>query len=254
MNPLAYPPVVEPNTSAQKYPYAEGRSPEGPRPDRQPPQRVSLPSRTRIAVDKASIYRIEAGSGCVRQYSYRTKPYETLKVGTLGLPAPCAASPSTPRSIPTGTLCWREQGHGRAPERTPARVSIPARGHQPQLPLRPKRNYQYRGIREISCSWEARYRGASKELVRPGCVPHLRTTRTGQWACRTTLSETLPIRARLKPPSPRLPMTISPAPNSSLSLTIAWSFGPCICRCAPATVPPASSTFLICSSSTPWAS
>jgi hypothetical protein len=42
-------------------------------------------------------------------------------------------------------------------------------------------------------------------------------------------------------------MTISPTPNSSLSLTIAWSFGPCIWRCAPATVPPASSTFFICS-------
>ena len=110
------------------------------------------------------------------------------------------------------------------------------------------------GIRKISCSWEASYRGASKELARPGRVPHLRTTRTGQWACRTTLSETLPKRARLKPPSPRLPMTISPAPNSSLSLTIAWSFGPCIWRCAPATVPPASSTFLIYLSSTPWAS
>ena len=128
-----------------KSPYAEGRGPEGPRPDRQPPQRVSLPSRTRIAVDKASIYRIEAGSGCVRQYGYRLKPYETLKVGTHGIPAPCAASPSTPRSILTGTWCRREQGHGRIPERTPARVTIPARGHQPQPSNRPQRNHQYRG-------------------------------------------------------------------------------------------------------------
>ena len=32
-------------------------------------------------MDKASIYGVEAGSGCVRQYSYRTKPYETLEAG-----------------------------------------------------------------------------------------------------------------------------------------------------------------------------
>src|SRR5215208_735583 len=39
-----------------------------------------------------------------------------------------------------------------------------------------------------------------------------RTTKTGQWACLTTESETLPIKARLIPPRPLLPSTISPAP------------------------------------------
>src|SRR5215204_6173215 len=44
----------------------------------------------------------------------------------------------------------------------------------------------------------------------------LRSTKTGQWACRTTNSETLPIRARSTPPTPRLPSTISPAPSPRL--------------------------------------
>jgi hypothetical protein len=34
-----------------------------------------------------------------------------------------------------------------------------------------------------------------------------RTTKTEQWAWRTTESETLPRRARLAPPNPRLPIT-----------------------------------------------
>jgi len=76
-------PLVTPNISVQKYPSAKGRSPEGPRPDRQPPQRVWLPSRTRIAMDEAFIYGREAVSDCVRQYNYRPKPYETLKAGAL---------------------------------------------------------------------------------------------------------------------------------------------------------------------------
>jgi hypothetical protein len=38
---------------------------------------------------------------------------------------------------------------------------------------------------------------------------------TAQWAWRTTLSETLPISARLIPPRPLLPIAISPAPTSS---------------------------------------
>ena len=42
-----------------------------------------------------------------------------------------------------------------------------------------------------------------------------RTIKTGQWAWRTTESETLPISARLTPPKPRLPITMSPAPSSS---------------------------------------
>ena len=41
-----------------------------------------------------------------------------------------------------------------------------------------------------------------------------RTTKTGQWACLTTESETLPVRDRLIPPLPLLPMTIRPAPSS----------------------------------------
>src|ERR687897_2238510 len=43
-----------------------------------------------------------------------------------------------------------------------------------------------------------------------------RTIRTGQWACLTTESETLPISARLTPPNPLLPRMIKPAPISSL--------------------------------------
>jgi hypothetical protein len=39
----------------------------------------------------------------------------------------------------------------------------------------------------------------------PYVVLSLRTTRTGQWAWRTTESETLPIRALLIPPRPWLP-------------------------------------------------
>jgi hypothetical protein len=35
----------------------------------------------------------------------------------------------------------------------------------------------------------------------------LRSTKTGQWAWRTTESETLPRGARLAPPKPRLPIT-----------------------------------------------
>src|ERR671913_2245935 len=42
-----------------------------------------------------------------------------------------------------------------------------------------------------------------------------RTIITGQWAWRTTESETLPIKARLTPPRPLLPITIRPASISS---------------------------------------
>ena len=38
---------------------------------------------------------------------------------------------------------------------------------------------------------------------------------TGQWACRTTASETLPNKALLSLPCPLLPITINPAPISS---------------------------------------
>src|SRR5215211_8993802 len=41
---------------------------------------------------------------------------------------------------------------------------------------------------------------------------YFRTTKTGQWACRTTESDTLPIKALLIPPNPRLPTTTSPTP------------------------------------------
>ncbi len=52
------------------------------------------------------------------------------------------------------------------------------------------------------------------------CAPLSRTTNTGQWACLTTESETPPISALLRAPSPLLPITIVPASSSSLSLTI----------------------------------
>ena len=71
----------------------------------------------------------------------------------------------------------------------------------------------------------------------------LRTTITGQWAWWMTLSDTLPMRARLTPPRPRLPITIRPAPISSLRPTISWSFRPLL-RWASCTLPPASSIFL----------
>src|SRR5215204_2062984 len=60
----------------------------------------------------------------------------------------------------------------------------------------------------------------NSEAQRAACCFCLRTTKTGQCACRTTLSDTLPISALLTPPRPRLPVTIKPAPISSLKLTI----------------------------------
>src|ERR671917_1800498 len=74
-----------------------------------------------------------------------------------------------------------------------------------------------------------------------------RTTNTGQWACLTTDSETLPISALLRPPSPLLPITIVPTPSSSLSLTISLSGSP-VSRCVSATFPPDSPSCLACSS------
>lgn len=61
----------------------------------------------------------------------------------------------------------------------------------------------------------------------------MRTIKMGQWACQTTLSETLPIRARRSPPSPRLPMTMRPAPISSLRRSFAWSLRSPVMRWAP---------------------
>jgi hypothetical protein len=63
----------------------------------------------------------------------------------------------------------------------------------------------------------------------PRC-PYSRTTRTGQCACRTTESDTLPIKALLIPPWPLLPSTISPAPISSASPTTSGATRPSI-RC-----------------------
>jgi hypothetical protein len=60
---------------------------------------------------------------------------------------------------------------------------------------------------------ESRRRGTRPYPAR--CIFSGRTISTGQWAWRTTESETLPISARLTPPKPRLPITISPAPSSS---------------------------------------
>src|SRR5918996_1114127 len=70
-------------------------------------------------------------------------------------------------------------------------------------------------------------------------VSYSRTTNTGQWACLTTDSETLPISALLTAPRPLLPITIVPTPSSSLSFTISLSGSPAL-RCVSATVPPVS--------------
>src|SRR5918994_2715469 len=83
--------------------------------------------------------------------------------------------------------------------------------------------------------------------VRYSRAPYSRTTNTGQWAWRTTESETLPINALLKRPRPRLPTTMSPAPSSPASPTICASGLP-ILACASATSP-LSPTCCICSSS-----
>ncbi len=80
--------------SVQKYPHARGRSLEGPRPDRQSPQRTWLLSRARIAMDEASIYRIEAILGCVRQYSDRRSLANFQRSKPRRIPASCIASPS----------------------------------------------------------------------------------------------------------------------------------------------------------------
>src|SRR5215204_3360833 len=87
----------------------------------------------------------------------------------------------------------------------------------------------------------------SKRLSRsPTCpvtVASLRTTNTGQWAWRATEPEILPISARLIPPSPRLPITIKPAPISSAKATISSSALP-ILRWAWTTLPPVALIFL----------
>jgi hypothetical protein len=75
----------------------------------------------------------------------------------------------------------------------------------------------------------------------------LRITMTGQGACRTTESETLPIRVLLIPPRPRLPTTTSPAPSSSANQTIAASGRPNM-RCASAVFAPSPRMCSACSS------
>src|SRR5215208_3943049 len=79
-------------------------------------------------------------------------------------------------------------------------------------------------------------------------ISYSRTIRTGQWAWRTTESETLPINALLKDPRPRLPKTMSPAPSSSASPTISASGLPSL-ACISAISPPLCPTRCICSSS-----
>ena len=63
-------------------------------------------------------------------------------------------------------------------------------------------------------------------LLYAACSFSGRTTNTGQWACLTTESETLPISARRTPPSPLLPITIRSAPSSSAKATISRSTAP----------------------------
>jgi hypothetical protein len=53
--------------------------------------------------------------------------------------------------------------------------------------------------------------------------PYSLTMVTGQWACRTTASETLPNKALPSLPWPLLPITINPAPISSATSTISSS-------------------------------
>ena len=75
--------------------------------------------------------------------------------------------------------------------------------------------------------------------------PYSRTMVTGQWACLTTASETLPNKALLSLPWPLLPITINPAPISSASSTISSSALPSR-RWVSLTVPPDSSILLAC--------
>src|SRR5215204_4265203 len=63
-------------------------------------------------------------------------------------------------------------------------------------------------------------------LLYAACPFSGRTTNTGQWAWRTTESDTLPISARLTPPSPLLPITIRSAWSSSAKATISRSTAP----------------------------
>ena len=88
----------------------------------------------------------------------------------------------------------------------------------------------------------------------------VRTTITGQRACLTMESETLPMRARLTPPSPLLPKAIRPAPISSATRTTSsegWCSKPgwrsASLRCAYAASHPACSIFLSSTSSMFWA-
>src|SRR5215208_3210621 len=62
------------------------------------------------------------------------------------------------------------------------------------------------------------------------------TMSTGQWACLSIESDTLPIRVRLIAPSPLLPMTISAAPSSSAKPITSSSTAP-ILGSVSATVP-----------------
>src|SRR5215208_6166328 len=76
---------------------------------------------------------------------------------------------------------------------------------------------------------------------RLGDLPFARTTITGQWAWRNTLSETLAAKVRLILPRPRLPTTTRPTSNSSANPTIS-SATPPILRWASSTIPPATFT------------
>src|SRR5215211_2101989 len=96
--------------------------------------------------------------------------------------------------------------------------------------------------------------GAPSDHHGPRCMKvalsfYSRTMVTGQWACLTTASETLPIKALLSLPCPLLPMTINPAPISSASSTISSSARPSL-RYVSLTAPPDSSILLTCCSST----
>ena len=67
IGPLVHSPVGYAEYQCTKVPIGEGSEPRrAPTRRTTTPQGVSLPSRTPIAVDEASIYGVEAGSSCVR--------------------------------------------------------------------------------------------------------------------------------------------------------------------------------------------
>src|SRR5687768_12549947 len=72
-----------------------------------------------------------------------------------------------------------------------------------------------------------------------------RTTKTGQCACRTTESETLPSNALVIAPTPRLPITIMPTSSASAARRISLAGSPLL-RWVSATFAPSDSSRSAC--------